>query len=184
MDVYTRRIRGWHLSRHLDQTLTLTAWQRALVQHRPEIHHSDQGVQYAATVYTQTLQALGVQISMATVGEATENGSAAGTALRESLSGGRHFLEMNGPLNSSNTRACIPSPLSIEPHDLHTRGQRPPILSHSGAGEASPRKTRPFAPLKEARLMPMLGLTRSVYSPLVSSCLTCFMASGSNASAL
>jgi putative transposase len=76
MDVYTRRIRGWHLSRHLDQTLTLTALRRALAQHRPEIHHSDQGVQYAATLYTQTLQAHGVQISMASVGEATENGYA------------------------------------------------------------------------------------------------------------
>ena len=46
------------------------------MQHRPEIHHSDQGVQYAAILYTQTLQALGVQISMATIGEATENGYA------------------------------------------------------------------------------------------------------------
>jgi putative transposase len=45
MDVYTRSIRGWHVSRHLDQTLTLTALRRALAQHRPEIHHSDQGVQ-------------------------------------------------------------------------------------------------------------------------------------------
>jgi putative transposase len=45
MDVYTRRIRGWHLSRHLDQTRTLTALRRALRQHRPEIHHADQGVQ-------------------------------------------------------------------------------------------------------------------------------------------
>ena len=45
MDVSTRRSRGWQLSRHLDQTLTLTALQRALVQHRPEMHHSDQGVQ-------------------------------------------------------------------------------------------------------------------------------------------
>jgi putative transposase len=43
MDVYTRRIRGWHLSRQLDQALTLTALRRALAQHRPEIHHSDQG---------------------------------------------------------------------------------------------------------------------------------------------
>jgi putative transposase len=76
MDVHTRRIRGWHLSRHLDQTLTLIALRRALAQHRPEIHHSDQGVQYAATAYIHTLQALGVQISMATVGEATENGYA------------------------------------------------------------------------------------------------------------
>jgi putative transposase len=74
MDVYTRRIRGWHLSRRSDQTLTLTALQRALVQHRPELQHSDQGGQYAASSYTQTLQALGVQISMATVGEATEHG--------------------------------------------------------------------------------------------------------------
>jgi putative transposase len=76
MDVYTRALRGWHLSRHLDQDLTLTALRRALVQHRPDVHHSDQGVQYAATAYVQTLRALGVQISMAAVGEATENGDA------------------------------------------------------------------------------------------------------------
>jgi transposase InsO family protein len=76
MDVYTRRIRGWHLSRHLDQTLTLTAWRRALAQHRPEIHHSDQGVQYAATAYIRTLQDVGAQLSLAAVGEATENGYA------------------------------------------------------------------------------------------------------------
>jgi transposase InsO family protein len=76
MDVYTRAIRGWHLSRHLDQTRTLTALRRALSQGQPDIHHSDQGVQYAATAYIQLLHARGVQISMATVGEATENGSA------------------------------------------------------------------------------------------------------------
>jgi putative transposase len=76
MDVYTRRIRGWHLSRHLDQTLTLTALRRALRQNRPESHHSDQGVQYAATTYIQTLRGVGAQISMAAVGEATENGYA------------------------------------------------------------------------------------------------------------
>jgi putative transposase len=57
MDIYTRGIRGWHLSRHLDQSLTLTALQRALVQHRPEIHHSDQGVRYAETAYIQMLHA-------------------------------------------------------------------------------------------------------------------------------
>ena len=76
MDIYTRGIRGWHLSRHLDQSLTLTALRRALAQHRPELHHSDQGVQYAATAYIHTLQAHGIQISMAAIGEATENGYA------------------------------------------------------------------------------------------------------------
>ena len=45
MDVFTRCIRGWHLGRGLDQELTLTALRRAYAQGRPEIHHSDQGVQ-------------------------------------------------------------------------------------------------------------------------------------------
>jgi putative transposase len=76
MDVYTRRSRGWHVSRHLDQTRTLTALRRALAPHRPEIHHADQRVQDAATASIHTWQARGVQISMATVGEATENGDA------------------------------------------------------------------------------------------------------------
>ena len=62
MDVYTRAIRGWHLSRHLDQTLTVTALRRALVQQRPDIHHSDQDVQYAATAYVQTLRALAFEV--------------------------------------------------------------------------------------------------------------------------
>ncbi len=77
MDVFTRGIRGWHLGRSLDHTLTLTALHRALVKHPvPEIHHSDQGVQYAATAYTQVLQDVNVQISMADVGEAWQNGYA------------------------------------------------------------------------------------------------------------
>lgn len=76
MDVFTRAIRGWHLSRHLDQQLTLVALRRALTNHRPEIHHSDQGVQYAATAYTQLLKQANVQMSMAEVGEAWQNGYA------------------------------------------------------------------------------------------------------------
>ena len=77
MDVFTRSIRGWHLGRSLDHTLTLTALQRALIKYpAPEIHHSDQGVQYAATAYTQVLQNVNVQISMADVGQAWQNGYA------------------------------------------------------------------------------------------------------------
>lgn len=77
MDVFTRGIRGWHLGRSLDHLLTLTALQRALAKHpAPEIHHSDQGIQYAATAYTQVLQDVNVQISMAEVGEAWQNGYA------------------------------------------------------------------------------------------------------------
>ena len=76
MDVFTRCIRGWHLGRGLDQSLTLIALQRALVDHTPEIHHSDQGVQYAALAYVQRLQQVDAQISMAERGAAWQNGYA------------------------------------------------------------------------------------------------------------
>jgi putative transposase len=76
MDVFTRAIRGWHLDRSLDQSLTLTALQKALQTHCPEIHHSDQGLQYAATDYTDLLKQNNIQISMAEVGEPTQNGYA------------------------------------------------------------------------------------------------------------
>ena len=76
MDVFTRTIRGWHLGHSLDQELTLTALQKALAEHRPEIHHSDQGLQYAALAYTHLLQEHNTQISMAEVGEPTQNGYA------------------------------------------------------------------------------------------------------------
>jgi putative transposase len=76
MDVFTRSIRGWHLGRGLDQELTLTALQRALERHCPQTHHSDQGLQYAASAYVEMLQAHQVAISMAEVGAAWQNGYA------------------------------------------------------------------------------------------------------------
>lgn len=76
MDVFTRSIRGWHLGRSLEHTLTLTALQRALAHDCPEIHHSDQGLQYAATAYVEVLQQHQIAISMADVGAAWQNGYA------------------------------------------------------------------------------------------------------------
>jgi len=76
LDVFTRSIRGWHLGRGLDLSLTLTALQKALAKNKPEIHHSDQGIQYSAPAYTQILFVADVQISMAEVGEPKQNGFA------------------------------------------------------------------------------------------------------------
>jgi putative transposase len=76
MDVFTRTIRGWNLSRSLDTDLTLVALQRALALCIPQIHHSDQGVQYAAQEYIALLQQYQVQISMAAQGKPEENGYA------------------------------------------------------------------------------------------------------------
>jgi transposase InsO family protein len=76
MDVFTRSIRGWHLSRTLDQNLTLYALNQGLVQDCPAMHHSDQGIHYAFKNYIQVLRAHKVKISMASVGKPEENGYA------------------------------------------------------------------------------------------------------------
>ena len=57
LDVFTRNVRGWCLSRQLDQELTLTALKMPLLAGTtPNIHHSDQGVQYAAIAYVELLK--------------------------------------------------------------------------------------------------------------------------------
>jgi transposase InsO family protein len=76
MDVFTHSIRGWHLSRNLDRELTLSALQKALEKGRPEIHHSDQGLQYAAREYVTKLQDAQVRISMTDLVAAWQNGYA------------------------------------------------------------------------------------------------------------
>ena len=76
MDVFTRMIRGWKLSEHLTQSLTLTPLQEALCQSVPEIHHFDQGVQYLSNAYLSTLRHHGIEISVARRGCPWENGYA------------------------------------------------------------------------------------------------------------
>jgi putative transposase len=76
MDVFTRNIRGWHLARSLDGRLSRIALERALAHHQPGIHHSDQGIHYAAPDYVARLQQVQVQISMSEKGAAWQNGYA------------------------------------------------------------------------------------------------------------
>ena len=76
MDVFTRMIRGWHVSRHLTEPLTLKPLEAALGQSIPEIHHSDQGVQYLSNAYISTLERHGIEISLACRGCPWENGYA------------------------------------------------------------------------------------------------------------
>ena len=76
MDVFTRMIRGWQVSPHLTQSLTLKPLQAALHQSVCEIHHSDQGVQYLSNAYLSTLKHHGIEISLAHRGRPWENGYA------------------------------------------------------------------------------------------------------------
>ena len=64
------------MSQHLTQPLTLRALEQALRQSVPEIHHSDQGVEYLSNVYLSTLAEHGVEISVARRGCPWENGYA------------------------------------------------------------------------------------------------------------
>jgi putative transposase len=77
LDAFTRGLRGWHVALSLEtKDLTGKALEMALARHpAPDIHHSDQGKQYAAAAYRALLPAT-TQISMAAVGQPTENGLA------------------------------------------------------------------------------------------------------------
>jgi transposase InsO family protein len=77
LDACTRGLRGWHLSRSLEaRDLTMMALKMASARHpAPDFHHSDQGSQYATPDYTDLLPET-TRISMAAVGQPTENGLA------------------------------------------------------------------------------------------------------------
>ena len=76
MDVFTRPIRGWNLSQHLTQALTLKPLEQALRDRGVEIHHSDQGAQSLSNDYISLLRQHGVEISVAHRGRPWENGYA------------------------------------------------------------------------------------------------------------
>ena len=76
MDVFTRMIKAWQLRQHLNQSLTLKPLEEAFCHSVCEIHHSDQGVQYLSKASVATLEAHGVEISVARRGRPWENGYA------------------------------------------------------------------------------------------------------------
>ena len=76
LDAFSRKVIGWALDRTLEATLTIEALQMALWRRRPApglVHHSDRGVQYAATDYTDLLKANGIAISMSRRGNPYDN---------------------------------------------------------------------------------------------------------------
>jgi putative transposase len=76
LDAFSRRVIGYAISTRLDASLTLEALRMATTERQPGpgvIHHSDQGVQYASTEYTEELKAHGFQISMSRRGNPYDN---------------------------------------------------------------------------------------------------------------
>ena len=75
LDVFSRRVVGWAMARHLKTELVLDALAMAVSQRRPNgvIHHSDQGTQYTSIAFGARCQADGVRPSMGSVGDCYDN---------------------------------------------------------------------------------------------------------------
>ena len=76
LDLYSRRIVGWAISKRIDSALCVAALRMALDSRRPGpdcIHHSDRGSQYASADYVDLLGEHGVQISMSAKGNPYDN---------------------------------------------------------------------------------------------------------------
>ena len=76
MDLYSRRIIGWSMSRRINRHLVLDALNMALGQRRPNedlIHHSDRGVQYLNDDFQGLLKANGITCSMSDKGSCYDN---------------------------------------------------------------------------------------------------------------
>ena len=80
IDVFSRRVVGWQLSRLLRTDLALDAlemgiWTRQHAGHDVSglTHHSDKGVQYVAVRYTQRLSEAGAVASVGSTGDSYDN---------------------------------------------------------------------------------------------------------------
>ena len=76
LDVFSRRIVGWAMARHMRAELVLEALQMALSVRRPAhgvIHHSDQGSQYTSLAFGKRCEQHGVSPSMGSVGDCYDN---------------------------------------------------------------------------------------------------------------
>lgn len=76
MDLFSRRIIGWHISERMTKELVIKAFNRAKNKHQPRpglIHHSDQGSQYTSHEYQNLLRKYHIITSMSRRGNCYDN---------------------------------------------------------------------------------------------------------------
>jgi len=77
MDLYTREIVGYHISRRHDKNLVMQAFLDGVTTRgftKPKYLHTDQGAEYTSGDYSKLAESLGVQISMSKKASPWENG--------------------------------------------------------------------------------------------------------------
>lgn len=73
MDWFSRYVVSWEISNSLEGSFCCVALEKALQRARPAIFNTDQGSQFSAQRFTQTLEDAGVQISMDGRGRVFDN---------------------------------------------------------------------------------------------------------------
>ena len=74
IDVYSRKILNWSISNSMDKEWCIELLEDTIAKYgEPEIHNSDQGVQYTSTQYIEVLKKHNIQISMDSKGRALDN---------------------------------------------------------------------------------------------------------------
>ena len=76
MDLYSRKIIGWHMSDRMTKELVLQALKQAYGRQQPDgevLHHSDRGSQYASNDYQKQLQLYSMIGSMSRKGNCYDN---------------------------------------------------------------------------------------------------------------
>ncbi len=76
MDLYSRRIVGWSMSRRMNRHLVIDALSMAVGARQPEgglIHHSDRGSQYTSDDFREALDQQGIRCSMSGRGNCYDN---------------------------------------------------------------------------------------------------------------
>ena len=84
IDVFSRHIVGWRVSRSLRTDLVLDALEQAIWARKDTsnlIHHSDRGSQYLSIRYSERLAEVGIEASVGSVGDSYDN------ALAETING-------------------------------------------------------------------------------------------------
>jgi transposase InsO family protein len=76
LDIYSRKVIGWAISKEINHKLCIAALEIALNNRKVSeglIHHSDRGVQYACKEYIQLLEENKIKISMSNKGNPYDN---------------------------------------------------------------------------------------------------------------
>ena len=76
IDLYSRRVVGWSMSRWISRRLAISALQMAIEARQPDgalIHHSDRGAQYTSDDFRDVLAQHNIQCSMSRTGNCYDN---------------------------------------------------------------------------------------------------------------